>query len=806
MHVSMDSSITFTDEDRRIITQEWNETSAPYPEEPLHSLFLKTALRCPRAVGVDFAGSQLTYHELLQSASCLASNIGNNSGSVIGLCVERSLEEIVGMVGIMLAGNAYVPLDPDQPQVICCMRSCACQEQQRCMHMSCSLDVTKSAMQDRLKFIFKECSCTMTATQQKHANISAYCSSGQPVLILEDCTRNAAAGCITHVCDAEMSALAVVMFTSGSTGKPKGVMIEHGSAMAAVHGAQRAVELTYGEGCLLTAKFTFCMSVKLVWMSVLGAARLVLVKPSGLTDFDYLLSLLRTQQIAVTKFTPTIAAHLVRAGDGKLPSTLRWIGIGGEAFPTDLAMNLLRSNSSLRLANTYGPTEGNMTLSLSITCNMSHCLASQGTIFSHWFSPKMTETGPNFAATMPIGSSAWNDRCYVLNKAKEVVPVGVTGEIYLGGVKVARGYINRPDLTQMAFIELIEVPGAGRVYKTGDLGQRTADGGMLFLGREDSQVKVNGQRIELEEVEAAVKTTEGVHNAVVILGSIGKLKQLVAYVEVDEDKIAEIAHETCCKTLPDFMVPALFIPMKTFPLNASAKLDRLKFPTPEDWLTHSQLQLTGQSDTSSSTDDQELQEIIEAIITCILNLTGVQTCEESSFIQVGIDSIASIAFSKQLASRFGVQIPNVMQAARMHKTVRGLALYIQNTKAQENEEIDPTIELLSNCEAFVGIRLMCVTWVYLGHFATRNLPRVPDLGTLFAMFGLIQYMKNREGIKTTMSYYWAQFWNFMPVYWLCIALTLVNDAHFESSEFGRGLMTSEIFAKFGYSQVLPHIR
>lgn len=336
------------------------------------------------------------------------------------------------MVGIMRSGGAYVPLDPKLPV-------------------------------DRLRYIVEQCGCKGLVSQRKHAGVGA--SLGIATCVVEELTDAVDGTRFAGVrCDSESSAY--VLFTSGSTGKPKGVIVEHGSLTPFVFAAMHSIALQYDDVLLHTCSFTFDPSVELVWCSMCAGSKLVLGKSGALTDTDYLHKLMVASRVTFFDTVPSVLAAYISVQSNPFPPSLRMVYVGGEALAVGLAVDLVASHGSVELWNLYGPTE------VTVTSHAFHCKLD------------------SFCRRVPIGCPVVNTTGFVLDTHLASVPVAVAGELYLGGPKVARGYIGRSDLTQQAFVSVSFLPdGAGRLYKTGDRVRWLPDGNLDFLGRVDFQMK-----------------------------------------------------------------------------------------------------------------------------------------------------------------------------------------------------------------------------------------------------------------------------------------------------------------------------
>ncbi|HXM54464.1 MAG TPA: amino acid adenylation domain-containing protein, partial [Candidatus Dormibacteraeota bacterium] len=453
----------------------WNRTEASVPDggRCLHDLVVDAARRQPDAVAVRFEGRELTYRELVGSAARLAGrlrDLGAGPDVVIGVCIERSPELVVAVLAVLLAGAAYLPLDPELPG-------------------------------DRLAFMVRQAGAPLVVTRDGLVGVlsgvgaAAVSLDGEQPGIAEP----PAAG-------TRPDHLAYVIFTSGSTGQPKGVAVGHRAVVNRLAWMQRAFRLEPGDRVLQKTPFGFDVSVwELLW-PLLQGGRLVVAAPGGHRDPAYLARLIRDEAITVLHFVPSmLAAFLDHAGPASLDS-VRLVVSSGEALPPRAVGRFAETFRRARLANLYGPTEA----AIDVTC--WDCAAGGG------------------RETVPIGRPIDNVRLHVLDAELGTAPVGGAGELHIGGVALARGYVGRPDLTAERFVPDPSAPG-GRLYRTGDLARWTAEGVLEYLGRLDEQVKLHGFRIELGEVEAALLRHPTVRQSAVVCHEDGEdARRLVGFV------------------------------------------------------------------------------------------------------------------------------------------------------------------------------------------------------------------------------------------------------------------------------------
>ena len=518
--------------ERDLVLYEWNRTAAEFPSDTcVHELFEEQVARRPDALALVFAGQPLTYADLNRRANQVAYHLralGVGPDLRVGVCVERSLEMVVGLLGVLKAGGAYVPLDPNYPQ-----------ERLRTMlHDSAPVVVlTQAAVRDRLEGL---------GVPTVALDTDAASWADHP-------TVNPPRGALTP------DHLTHVIYTSGSTGRPKGVMMAHRGGVNRFKWMQRLHQLgvTDAGAMLQNSSFSFDASVwELLWPLSSGA-RVVLSPPQAHRKLDQLVDTIRREDVRAAFFVPSMLQLLVESG-GLDDTGLRRLMCGGEALPPALARRLQELLPGIELYNMFGPSE-----------------ASQAVV-----GRVQLRDGDG---TVPLGRPVANTRIYILDQHGAPVPVGVPGDLHIGGIQVARGYLGRPALTAERFLPdaYASEPGA-RMYRTGDLGRWRRDGTIEFLGRMDFQVKVHGFRIEPAEIEARLMEHPSVRAAVVLAREdTPDDKRLVAYVVGDETASAIVLRTYLSQMLPEYMVPAAYIRVDALPLTPNGKLDRKALPAPD---------------------------------------------------------------------------------------------------------------------------------------------------------------------------------------------------------------------------------
>ncbi len=612
----------------------WNSTRADYPSEKcIHHLFEEQVQRTPDALAVISESESLTYRELDARANQLArylQGLGVTPDSLVGICLDSSPELVVAILGTLKAGGAYIPLDPNYPE-------------------------------QRISFMLADARAQVLLTRQsllsKVGDTSArlVClDAGWPAIAQEPSDRPHA--------KATPENLAYVIYTSGSTGVPKGVMIPHRALCNHMTWMQAVYPLTGSDKVLQKTLVTFDASVWEFYAPLLVGAQLVTIKTGGHRDISYLIETIQRKGITILQVVPSIL-HLLVA-DLRFPqcNSLRRLFSGGEALTPDLAAQVYQA-LDLELVNLYGPAEA--------------CIDT------------ITISLPPQAAypVIPVGRPVSNTRVYILDGYLQPVPIGVPGEIFIGGDSLGRGYWRRPDLTAASFIPDPFTPedepnsAAGqRLYRTGDRGRFLSDGTIEYLGRLDDQVKLAGVRIELAEIEAALLALPGVGQAIVTLhqpelrqnGSIAgpaAEKRLVAYIVPDAGRVFDLTsiRSAVASKLPEYMLPAVFVPLEALPLSPNGKVDRQVLPDPV-------LDRPPVDDLCAPPRD-ELEHSLCQVWESVLNIHPVGI--HDNFFELGGHSLLAIRLAGHIEQQLGQRLPigSIFQSP----TVAGLAETLRQT-------------------------------------------------------------------------------------------------------------------------------
>ncbi|NMG19781.1 non-ribosomal peptide synthetase [Brasilonema bromeliae] len=615
---------------------EWNDTQAEYQEQCIHELFEVQVEKTPHAVAVMFEGEQLTYQQLNTRANQLAhylKTLGVGADVLVGICMERSLEMVVGLLGILKAGGAYVPIDPAYPK-------------------------------ERLTFILEDTQTPVMLTQEKLVN-SLQNLGSQVICLDSDWELIANNSQENPVCEATVDDLMYVIYTSGSTGKPKGVMVPHRGISNQLHWRQATFQLTEQDKVLQTISLSFDPSVWQIFWPLLFGGQLIMARPDGHRDPAYMVKMIIEQQITVAALVPSIIRVLLEEKGIENCTSLKHVTSGGEALAVELIERFVeRLKLENVLINCYGPTE-----------------ASIDTTF--WTCQRGTDY-----TIAPIGRAIANVQVYILDDNLQPVPVGQSGELYIGGTGLARGYLNRPELTAQKFIRnpFSSEPGA-RLYKTGDLARYLSNGNIEFLNRIDYQVKIRGFRIELGEIEAILGEYPGVQQTLVsVREDVPGDKRLVAYIVAKQvPPSASELRDFLQGKLPEYMVPKAFVFLDVMPLNPNGKVDRraLKAPEPADF-----------SDANSFVAPRTpTEEVLATIWTQVLSLDQVGIYD--NFFELGGHSLLATQVISRVCQTLGSEIP--LQLLFETRTIAGLAQAIVQSQADKRDD-DEISRLLNELE------------------------------------------------------------------------------------------------------------
>ncbi len=620
---------------------EWNNTAEPWDlATSLHRQVEQQVERTPQALALCDDKQQLTYRELNQRANQLARHLQSNGIAAedrVAVCASRSNEMVIALLAIVKAGGAWVPLDPDLPA-------------------------------ERLRYMLSDSGAVQLLLDDSGEPLLSALPPGDiPLLHLQrDAVRWQEESCDNLADDGRhpQHSLAYVLYTSGSTGKPKGVMNEHGAIVNRLWWMQKAYQLTAEDRVLQKTPFSFDVSVWEFFWPLMTGAQLVMAKPGGHKDPDYLCQMIEKHRITTLHFVPSMLQLFLRYGAMGQCRSLRQIFCSGEALPLAAVQRSHEQLPWTALHNLYGPTEA------AVDVSEWHCLPDD---------PR---------PLIPIGRPISNTQLHVVDAHMQALPPGIAGELCIGGVQVARGYINRPELTAERFIAdpFSNNPGA-RLYKTGDLARWLDDGSIEYLGRNDFQLKIRGLRIEAGEIEQQICQYPGVEDAIVMACDDDQGdKRLVAWLVAPEQAdLINGLRRHLQSTLPDYMVPAELIRLNSMPLSANGKLDRRALPKPP-----ARGVVRIDKHLPLSKDEQRLAEWWKEI------LSVEHIARDDDFFTLGGHSIHAIQLMVRLR-RKGIWVEiNTLYA---HSTLASQALAIRNyTDAQQrapDEVVNPIQKLIA---------------------------------------------------------------------------------------------------------------
>ncbi|WP_264312050.1 non-ribosomal peptide synthase/polyketide synthase [Pseudomonas putida] len=568
-------------QEQQLMVEGWNDTQAAYPDErSIHSLIEAQVFATPDAPALVFGEQTLSYAQLNGKANQLAHKLrelGVGPDVLVGIAMERSLEMVIGLLGIVKAGGAYVPLDPEYPQ-------------------------------DRLSYMFEDSGIALLLTQS-HLRDALPIPAGLRSLDLDSEYLDGYSDANPGIDVAPLN-LAYVIYTSGSTGRPKGAGNSHQALVNRLWWMQKAYGLDASDSVLQKTPFSFDVSVWEFFWPLMTGARLVMAQPGAHRDPQLLVDTINQYAISTLHFVPSMLQAFMTHEAVETCRSLKRVVCSGEALPAELARQTLQRLPAAGLYNLYGPTEA----AIDVT---------------HW------TCRPDESISVPIGQPIDNLKTHILEGSLQPAVRGSAGELYLGGVGLARGYHQRPALTAERFVPDPFSDNGGRLYRTGDLARYNAEGVIDYAGRIDHQVKIRGLRIELGEIEARLLELPAVQEAVVLAQDGPSGKQLVGYVipadsTQDETALRDSLREALKAGLPDYMVPAHLLLLAKLPVTPNGKLDRKALPQPDASL------LQGEYVAPQS----ELEQQIAAIWADVLKLEKVGLTD--NFFELGGDSIISL--------------------------------------------------------------------------------------------------------------------------------------------------------------------
>ena len=610
----------------------FNNTTAEYPKDKtIVDLFEEQAAKTPRATAVVFKEEELTYKQLNERANQLGHYLrskGVNKETLVPICIERSQEMIIGILGILKAGGAYVPVDPDYPQ-------------------------------DRINFILTDTRAVILVTNKNKLQ------NPESVEIIELQTdwKTISTQPIENLqTDIQPHNLAYIIYTSGSTGKPKGVMIEHTSIVNYLLNSKCKYigEKEGGSGSFINLSYTFDASLTAMFMPLLSGKSIILGSKQALDVFEDS----NLQKYAPYDFIKITPSHLELLRSTVEEINGNWLTkklvIGGEALHPGQFDYLVENGVDIEIINEYGPTEA--------------------TVGCSTYSFQTLDDNEKLNNNISIGKPIDNVQIYILNDQNGLMPIGVLGELCIGGAGVARGYLNSPGLTAEKFIQnpFSKVPGA-RIYKTGDLARWQSDGNIEYLGRKDDQVKINGYRIELGEIENVLQQCELVHQAVVLAkeDKIGT-KRLVGYIVPKKEFNRAGILDFLRSKLPEYMLPSMMVELQNFPLTINGKINRAALTDPDT------IEL---SDKEYKAPQNDVEKKLVAIWQELLDIEKIGIHDD--FFELGGHSLLAIRLSSYIERSLLVAIP--LNVLFEFTTISALSKYLRIQESINDEGENKTL-------------------------------------------------------------------------------------------------------------------
>jgi surfactin family lipopeptide synthetase C len=613
------SEIPFlNEEERNKILFDWNDTKAEYDLNiPVHKLFEEQVLRTPDSIAIEFEDQKLSYKELDEKANSLANYLiksGIKTDSIVGICIDRSLEMMIGLLGILKAGGAYVPIDPSYPQ-------------------------------DRIDYMIEDSQAKLILTT---GNLSGVIEKHNSKVIFLDDKSHAAynESKESPVVNVLPENLVYMIYTSGSTGNPKGVMNIHKGLSNQIQWIRDYLNCTPDDIVLQKTSFSFDVSTFELFMPLICGAKLVFAIPDGHKNNTYLINVVTEKKITIIHFVTSMLSLFLEESNIDQCKTLRLFVSSGEEVTIPVQKLFFEKFPHLELHDLYGPTE----TSVHVT---------------YWKCDKNTELN-----TVPIGKPVANTQAYILDSYNNPVPVGIAGELHIGGDQVAKGYFNRPELTDEKFIPdpFLKKDGA-KLYKTGDLVRFFSDGNIEYLGRKDNQIKLRGFRIELGEIENAIREFEGIKSSVVITKDFSSYdKRLIAYYVSENGKEVSIPNlkKYLSVKLPVFMVPAEYIMISEIPITGSGKVDKKALPEPETTLNIKNNNYSQPADTL----ELQLVKIWEKVIG--KSPIGIK----DNFFDLGGHSLIALRLFGYIEKLTGKKLP--LSTLFSHQTIEQLAVILRD--------------------------------------------------------------------------------------------------------------------------------
>lgn len=655
--MSMDGGKFLSKEEEQTLMK-WNQTYKEYPlDKCLHELIEEQVRKNPEQPAVRYEGREISFAELNDRSNRCARylrGVGEGPDSIVGVLMERSIEMVVALLGIIKAGAAYLPLDPTYPD-------------------------------QRLKFMLEDAGVSVVLTQEKHKNLV---SDFESITLCLDSQWNYFADKLGSNLENIVTPdnLAYVIYTSGSTGRPKGCMLHHKAICNRLLWMQEEYQLTTRDRVLQKTPFTFDVSVWEFFWPLLTGACLVMAKPEGHKDSNYLVNIIREEGITTCHFVPSMLRYFVSNLNIGICDSLRQVFTSGEALPFNLMMDF-KKKLSAKLHNLYGPTEAAVDV-------------------TYW------ECEERADKKVPIGLPIANIQMYVLDSELKKVPIGQEGELHIGGIGLARGYLNRPELTAEKFINNpFGTESDDKLYKTGDKAKYLPDGNIEFLGRIDFQVKLRGNRIELGEIETVLREHEKIKDVVVLVrdeesGDPKLVAYIVPTVEISSKEIRRYVKGK----LPDYMVPNVIVPLESIPVTQHGKLDRgaLPWPVKDRVRENNKKEKVKQKDVNY----ESIITVLSGNLKKVLDINAIALDED--LFDLGATSLTMVQLAEEIDKQYGISIP--VDVFLNDPTINGITDYLNKelkdksctVSIDEKSKDDITNELIRCFTEILGLESLKV--------------------------------------------------------------------------------------------------
>lgn len=614
-----------SEQEKHKILKEFNDTDVDYPKDlTIHKLFEQQAAKTPQNIALIYDNIEMTYIELDKKANQLADIIyktGLEHNKSVSLLLDSSFEMVIGMLGVLKAGYAYIPIDPNYPE-------------------------------DRIRYTLNDSKSPIVITRSEYAEKYRFTN----IIIDFDKLDLQSEDTKSHFLCAPED-IAYMIYTSGTTGNPKAVMVQHKSIVNTLLWRKNYYGFSISDTVLQIPSYAFDASVEDIFTPLISGSRLVIQQQQYKNDVNYVSELVKKYN--VTHFLLVASLYNLFVNEiGHALRNVKFVTVGGEEIGNHLVRKHYKILPDTLLYNEYGPTENSV-------CTTVYKFV-------------------NGMCKILIGKPIWNNKCYILDKNKQILPIGIAGELYIGGVGIAKGYLNRPELTSEKFIESPFIPGE-RLYISGDMARWLANGDIEYLGRVDNQVKIRGYRIELGEIESKLLCHEGINEAVVIDKEDDRgRKYLCAYVVADNFSGAEI-NAFLKKELPSYMIPAYIIKLDRIPLTSNGKIDRKALPSQDT---------ADEISTEYIAPCTETEQTMAMIWSEVLSVKKVGI--KDNFFESGGDSLNAMALISRIHKEFNVDLtmeflfnnPTIAQIADYIASCTNSSIYKPINAAPEQEYYD----------------------------------------------------------------------------------------------------------------------